>query len=522
MTLRSSLLLALLVAGCSSATDLDADGTSAWASEDPFVPPVATFAIYTDNRMCLGQSGALAFASACDEDSELFSWDYQGQIRSESGDCLTSIEPPNAPQFLSPLIGPPLYFGACGNGQQWAASEGRIWQPDPVFTGQVRCLEFLQQSSSGGLVFRHTSPELEACGTGTTWRMAARPPAGGPVPHTCSAELRVQNSWDGGFVGEVDVTLVDPGVDGWTMEWTFGAGGPGITSLWNAGSWSQDGDSVTVTDAGWNAQVGIHETVTVGFVAEGAPPAGDFEEFFFNELDCLNPQVSTNLNGPPAFPIWTLDVDDSCLVPGLGDAVQRGDCEDALLFRWVDGELQTDGGLCLHDPGTEPQLTACGAPEGQSWSRSPWGELYTGNEADGYSCIADGDEGLFMLQSDSLIWCLNWNMGTPAGINNGDLCTAEVTAINSWPGGFVGEATFTWHGPTTANWQADWSFDNGEVAYTFWNGAGFQNGDGATVLNEPWNGVLETGGAVSIGFVANGELGSPSDFELNGYACGAP
>ncbi|MFC9087669.1 cellulose binding domain-containing protein [Nocardiopsis dassonvillei] len=93
-----------------------------------------------------------------------------------------------------------------------------------------------------------------------------------PEPGDCAVEYTVTNTWSGGFQAGVTVTNKgDEALEGWEVGWEFTAG-ERVTSLWN-GAHTQDGASVRVTDAGWNARIAPGSSVTVGFngTVDGEP-----------------------------------------------------------------------------------------------------------------------------------------------------------------------------------------------------------------------------------------------------------
>ena len=99
-------------------------------------------------------------------------------------------------------------------------------------------------------------------------------PTPSPSPTTtsgsgaCSATYSVTNSWSGGFQGQVVVKNTGSGtLNGWKLGWTF-PGSQAINDLWN-GSYSQSGETVTVTNASYNGSLASGATATVGFTATG-------------------------------------------------------------------------------------------------------------------------------------------------------------------------------------------------------------------------------------------------------------
>jgi cellulase/cellobiase CelA1 len=86
-----------------------------------------------------------------------------------------------------------------------------------------------------------------------------------PVPAACSGTYSVPSSWPGGFQGQVVVTDTSSNspLNGWTLSWTF-PGDQEITSLWDA-SYTQSGETVTVTNASYDGTVKPGSSVTIGF-----------------------------------------------------------------------------------------------------------------------------------------------------------------------------------------------------------------------------------------------------------------
>ena len=85
---------------------------------------------------------------------------------------------------------------------------------------------------------------------------------------TCSGTYSVVNSWSGGFQGQVVVKNTGSGtLNGWSLGWTF-PGSQAINNLWN-GSYTQSGETVTVSNASYDGSLASGATATVGFTATG-------------------------------------------------------------------------------------------------------------------------------------------------------------------------------------------------------------------------------------------------------------
>jgi endoglucanase len=81
------------------------------------------------------------------------------------------------------------------------------------------------------------------------------PPAGG-----CGVTIGLDD-WGSGFVANYTITNNGAAWNGWTMTFTLGGGQH--TNGWN-GAWSQQGSTVTVSNAPWNGTVGSGQSVAIG------------------------------------------------------------------------------------------------------------------------------------------------------------------------------------------------------------------------------------------------------------------
>jgi Protein kinase domain/Cellulose binding domain len=112
------------------------------------------------------------------------------------------------------------------------------------------------------------TPSLRPQVTMTTAPTTTRDRAG------CVARYQVTNSWPGGY--QVLVTVSNDelsSLSGWAVSWALPQG-HSINNLWN-GTLSQQGSSVTVTNADWNAKLRANGSTTFGLIAltRGDSPA---------------------------------------------------------------------------------------------------------------------------------------------------------------------------------------------------------------------------------------------------------
>lgn len=110
-----------------------------------------------------------------------------------------------------------------------------------------------------------------------------------PVDASCAVHYEVGSSWSGGLSASVTLTnRADAAVDDWTLTFTWPAAGEALQSGWS-GTWSQTGQTVSVTGTGSNVTLsGNGGSTTLGFNAtiadQGPAPAA----FFLNGHACAN------------------------------------------------------------------------------------------------------------------------------------------------------------------------------------------------------------------------------------------
>ncbi|WP_219806366.1 glycosyl hydrolase family 18 protein [Streptomyces sp. SM12] len=97
--------------------------------------------------------------------------------------------------------------------------------------------------------------------------------------------------------------------------------------------------------------------------------------------------------------------------------------------------------------------------------------------------------------------------------------TAEFSKGSSWDSGFNGQWTIH-NGTDTAldGWTLEWEFPEGTEVTSLWNGALSQSGNSYTVTAEDWNGALQPGASLTVGFGASG-TGEPAGCLINDNPC---
>ncbi|MER6669132.1 glycoside hydrolase family 6 protein, partial [Amycolatopsis japonica] len=112
----------------------------------------------------------------------------------------------------------------------------------------------------------------------------------------CKVDYTITNQWDTGFGATVTVTnLGDPISGGWTLSWDF-PGDQRVQQGWN-GTFTQQGNRVTVRDAGWNGSIGTGATVSPGFNGSHSGTNGKPALFTLNGTTCTGSTVPTTTPG---------------------------------------------------------------------------------------------------------------------------------------------------------------------------------------------------------------------------------
>ena len=110
-----------------------------------------------------------------------------------------------------------------------------------------------------------------------------------PANSTCAVHYVVNSSWSGGF--GASLTLTDEGttaINGWTLTFAFPAAGEAVQSGWD-GTWTQAGQTVTVTNASWNGAIAAGGgNISLGFNGTDTGLATAPVAFYINGTICAD------------------------------------------------------------------------------------------------------------------------------------------------------------------------------------------------------------------------------------------
>jgi alpha-galactosidase len=108
-------------------------------------------------------------------------------------------------------------------------------------------------------------------------------------------------------------------------------------------------------------------------------------------------------------------------------------------------------------------------------------------------------------------------MSTPLKLS----CRVADT-VHAWNSGLTSEITITYTGvPPVGGWSLAFTLPAGQTIASGWNANCSPTSGQVTATNAPYNGDIDSGGSVSIGFQAGhtGDAGEPTSFALNGTTC---
>ncbi len=83
-------------------------------------------------------------------------------------------------------------------------------------------------------------------------------------------------------------------------------------------------------------------------------------------------------------------------------------------------------------------------------------------------------------------------------------CAVKYVNTNDWGNGFLADLTVTNTGSTAIDsWTLTWQFGGNQKITNLWNGVVTQSGKSVTVKNASWDGAVNPGTSVALGFVAD-------------------
>jgi hypothetical protein len=153
---------------------------------------------------------------------------------------------------------------------------GQAYLIQPMVSGEtkyeIRVRDASDNLLNNGRVYDFSLPDACSTQCAPAYTQIAYTTSDTPTtfaPATCTASYLTNQSWFGGFTGNVTVTAGPSAIQGWTVKWDL-ASGQTISSGWN-GTFTTSGATVTVTNVNWNGPLKANASTSFGFVANGTP-----------------------------------------------------------------------------------------------------------------------------------------------------------------------------------------------------------------------------------------------------------
>ena len=182
------------------------------------------------------------------------------------GEFGSTLADPKDSVWLTKLM---QYMGTGVTGQSFTYWS---WNPDSGDTGGIVQDDWVTVNQNKQTILQ---PYLipPAGSTGPSSPPPVSPSSGGGGPGACSATVKIDNAWQGGF--QASVTVRNTGTSAlnpWTATWAVPSGVT-LQSGWNA-TVTQSGTTFTAAAPSWATLLAAGASVTVGFTANGpsTPP----------------------------------------------------------------------------------------------------------------------------------------------------------------------------------------------------------------------------------------------------------
>nr|WP_227996687.1 non-reducing end alpha-L-arabinofuranosidase family hydrolase [Glycomyces albidus] len=89
-------------------------------------------------------------------------------------------------------------------------------------------------------------------------------------------------------------------------------------------------------------------------------------------------------------------------------------------------------------------------------------------------------------------------------------CSATVSVVGSWSGGWQGKVTVTAGQAAIGSWKVTWTWPGSQTIGSAWNASWSQTGAAVTASDVGWNGTVAAGQSrEAFGFIANGATATP-------------
>lgn len=98
-------------------------------------------------------------------------------------------------------------------------------------------------------------------------------------------------------------------------------------------------------------------------------------------------------------------------------------------------------------------------------------------------------------------------------------CSIAYTVVSNWGSGGSHRVAVTNNGSAVNSWEFTWEFNGSEKIGSLWNGSYTQSGKSVSVKSVSWNGSINTGEKLEVGFNISGSPGATPKVYFNGDDC---
>ncbi|MAI70290.1 MAG: hypothetical protein CMM01_05195 [Rhodopirellula sp.] len=317
---------------------------------------------------------------------------------------------------------------------------------------------------------------------------------------------RTTDDWGTGFNGEITLTnRGDEAWAGWRLEfdWTHE-----ISQVWNALLIENSDGSFVIDNEFWNGTVGPGQSVVIGL---GGSP-GNVTTIPFNVY--VNGTLADVGQSVPMLSVADTSLDEGESDVSVADVVVS---LSTVASEDVTVNYTTMDGTAVAGSDYQSKMGSVTIPAGSLSaviSLSVKGDLDVETD-ETLTVELSSPQGAVIADGSASVIIKNDDLGSS---NN----SAEYRTVNDWGSGFTGELKLTnrtdeaWDG-----WEIEFDWEHNLTQ--FWSSKLVSHsGQHYVVKNESWNGTVEPGGSVTLGFSGNpgNVVTSPRNITINGQGAG--
>jgi hypothetical protein len=171
----------------------------------------------------------------------------------------------------SPIVKYEVYRHLGTTSEQWGETAGTSFTVHNLNPGTRYTVNVLARDAAGRVSW--SSPPATVTTTA-------------PAASSCGVRFTDTTNWGSGFVASLDITNNGSNqIDGWTLRFTWPTHWQQQAGGWN-GTWTQDGTTVTITNADFNRLLAPGATANIGFVGNYNGPNIEPMLFTLNGILC--------------------------------------------------------------------------------------------------------------------------------------------------------------------------------------------------------------------------------------------